>query len=153
MPRGWISRLKKIPRPWNLTLTYLLRYSRRWYSQKIFSNRKYFFSNLQTCKYRVFWKNIVIKMPHGWISRFKKSHDLEIWTRPTCRGILGDVFAKKIFSDRKWKISKYRSLFWKNIKLPFVNSKKILPVGKYFFANTINDRIATRSYTIVDTIA
>ena len=34
-------------------------------------------------------------MPRGWISRLKKSHDLEMCTRPTCRGILGDGIRKK----------------------------------------------------------
>ena len=34
-------------------------------------------------------------MPHGWISRLKKSHDLEVCTRPTCRGILGYGIRKK----------------------------------------------------------
>ena len=43
----------------------------------------------------------VIKMPHSWISRLKKSHDLEICTRPTCRSILGDGIRKKKNSDRK----------------------------------------------------
>ena len=44
LPRGWISRLKKRPRPSNLHTTYLSRYSRRWCSQKkYFPNRKYFF--------------------------------------------------------------------------------------------------------------
>ena len=33
MPRGWISRLIKIPQPFNLHNTYLFRYSRRWYAQ------------------------------------------------------------------------------------------------------------------------
>ena len=32
MPRGWISRLIKIPQPSNLHTTYLFRYSRRWYA-------------------------------------------------------------------------------------------------------------------------
>ena len=36
-------------------------------------------------------------MPRGWISRLKKSHDLEICKRPTCRGILGDGIRKKYF--------------------------------------------------------
>ena len=34
MPRGWISRLIKIPQPSKLHTTYLFRYSRRWYAQK-----------------------------------------------------------------------------------------------------------------------
>ena len=34
-------------------------------------------------------------MPRGWISRLKKSHDLEIGIRPTCRGILGDGIREK----------------------------------------------------------
>ena len=38
-----------------------------------------------------------IKIPRGWISRLKKSHDLEIFTRPTCRGSL----RQKKFSNRK----------------------------------------------------
>ena len=55
MPRGWISRLKKINRPWNLHTTYLSRYSRRWYSPKKNSpTGSIFFSNLQTWKYRFF---------------------------------------------------------------------------------------------------
>ena len=36
-------------------------------------------------------------MPRGWIARLKKSHDLEICTRPTCRGTLGDGVRKKNF--------------------------------------------------------
>ena len=35
------------------------------------------------------------KMPRGWISRLKKSHDLKICTRPTCLGIVGDGVRKK----------------------------------------------------------
>ena len=46
-------------------------------------------------------------MPHGWISRLKKSHDLEVCTRPTCRGILVYGIRKKIFSGRKWHTYKY----------------------------------------------
>ena len=69
MPSSWIS-LKKIPRPSNLHMTYLSRYSRRWHSQKkYFPNGSIFFSNLQTSKYRFFWnKYKCIKMPTGWIS-------------------------------------------------------------------------------------
>ena len=48
MPRGWISRLKKIPRLWNLTLTYLSQYSTRWHSPTNIFQPEVFFSNLQT---------------------------------------------------------------------------------------------------------
>ena len=34
-------------------------------------------------------------MPRGGIYRLKKSHDLEIGIRPTCRDILGDGILKK----------------------------------------------------------
>ena len=44
-------------------------------------------------------------MSRGWISRFKKSHVLEICTRPTCRGILGDGIRKKKFRP---EVTKYR---------------------------------------------
>ena len=47
-------------------------------------------------------------MLRGCISRLNKSHDLEICTRPTCRGILGDGIRQKICPDRKRHISKYR---------------------------------------------
>ena len=40
-------------------------------------------------------------MSRGWISRFKKSHDLQICTRPTCCGILGDGPRKKEFTNFK----------------------------------------------------
>ena len=66
------------------------------FEKKYFPTGSIFSSNLQTCKYRVFFgKNVVIKMPRGWISRLKKSHDLEICTRPTCLGIVGDGVRKK----------------------------------------------------------
>ena len=49
-------------------------------------------------------------MPRGWISRLKKSHDLEICTRPTCRGTLGDGIRQKkilqpeVFFSRIYKL-------------------------------------------------
>ena len=36
-------------------------------------------------------------MLRGLISHLKKSHNLQIFTRPTCRGILGDGIRKKYF--------------------------------------------------------
>ena len=33
----------------------------------------------------------------GWISRLKKDHDLQIFRRPTCCGILGDGIRKKYY--------------------------------------------------------
>ena len=65
--RGWISRLKKIPRPWNLTMTYLSQYSRRRDSQKKYFPTESIFFRI----YKLFfWKKI--KMSRGWISRLKK---------------------------------------------------------------------------------
>ena len=121
-PRGWISRLKKIPRPWHLTLTYLSQYSRRWYSEKNIFQTQVFF--LQTCKYRFFGKKYKgIKMPRGWISRLKKSHDLEICTRPTCRGTLGDGIRQKnsptgsiFFSNLQYRV--FLEKKYKDIKMP-----------------------------------
>ena len=60
-------------------------------------------------------------MPRGWISRLKKSHALEICTRATCRGTLGDGIRKQksatgslFFSNlQTWK---YRVFLEKNIK-------------------------------------
>ena len=75
-------------------------------------------------------------MPHGWISRLKKSHDLEVCTRPTCRGILRYGIRKKKFpagSDTLINIV----FFGKNISAVCKFEKKILPIGKYFLANTI----------------
>ena len=46
----------------------------------------------------------------GWISRLKKDHDLQIFRRPTCRGILDDGIRKKIlFSNRKYFFRIYKS--------------------------------------------
>ena len=71
-PRGWISRLKQIPRPCNLNMTYLSQNSRRWYSKKKYFPEVFFF-DLQTCKYSFFEKKYKgIKMPRGWISRLRK---------------------------------------------------------------------------------
>ena len=41
------------------------------------------------------------------ISLKKKYHDLQMCTRPTCRGILGDGIRKKIFSKRKYFFSEF----------------------------------------------
>ena len=54
-------------------------------------------------------------MPRGWISRLKKYHDLQICTRTTCLGILGNGIRKKKNSNRKCffsnlQTSKYRLL-------------------------------------------
>ena len=54
--------------------------------------------------YRTFkWLNryFCTYAPRLYIS-LKKYHDLQICTRPTCRGILCDVIRKKIFSKRKF---------------------------------------------------
>ena len=103
MPRGWISRLKQIPRPCHLNMTYL--YSRRWYSQKkYFPNGSIFFRIYKLVNTGFFGKKYKgIKMPRGWISRFKKAHNLEICTRPTCR-------------SRRW-----------------YSHKKYFPIGSIFF--------------------
>ena len=99
MPRGWISCLNKIPRPSNLHITYLSRYSMRCYSQtKYFPNGSIFFSNLQTCKYTLFISLYIRKNTSGWnaaVYLAKNYHDLQMCTRPTCRGILCDGISKK----------------------------------------------------------
>ena len=59
MPHGWISHFKKIPRPSIFHMTYLPRYSRRWYSQKKYFPTGSFFSSKLICKLQntgFFWK-------------------------------------------------------------------------------------------------
>ena len=69
------------------------------FANKIFSKRKYFISNLQTCKYTLFSKFVnskkYFRLERGWISRLKNYHDLQICTRPTCHRILCDGIRKK----------------------------------------------------------
>ena len=53
----------------------------------------------------------------------KKYHDLQMCTRPTCRGILGDGIRNKKNSGRKYffsnlQTSKYRLFLKKNINAP-----------------------------------
>ena len=75
------------------------------FANKIFSKRKYFVSNLQTCKYTLFEKFVnskkYFRLERGWISRLKYYHDLHICTRPTCRGILCDDIRNNNKSKRK----------------------------------------------------
>ena len=65
LPRGWISRFKKIPGPSHLHTTYLSQYSRRCYSKKyIFPNWKSFFSNLQTAFIFFSQKKLYLEVCH-----------------------------------------------------------------------------------------
>ena len=95
MPRGWISRLKNTTFKCTNDLPVAVFYA-------IISKRKYFFSNLQTCKYTLFLEDCkfekkYFRLERGWISRLKNYHDLHICTRPTCRGIISDGIRKKIY--------------------------------------------------------
>ena len=73
----------------------------------------------------------MLPVEHGWISRLKKYHDLQICTQPTCRGILGDGIRKKIFSNRKYFFSNLQTSK-KNLYLEVCKfEKKLLPVVKY----------------------
>ena len=97
MPRGWISRFKKSHDLEICTLPTCRGTLGDGIRQKNSPTGSIFsleFTNLKIQGF--FWKKYKdIKMPRGWISRLKKSHDLEICTRPTCRGILGDGIRKK----------------------------------------------------------
>ena len=67
------------------------------YSQKNILKPEVFFSRIYNLVNTgvFFGKNSHKNAPRLNISLKKKSHDLEIWTRPTCRGILGDGIRKK----------------------------------------------------------
>ena len=81
--RGWISRLKNIPLPRNLTLTYLSQYSRRRYSQtKYFPTESIFFRIYKLVNTGFFGKNknaprldISLKKNH---TTLKCAHDLPV---------------------------------------------------------------------------
>ena len=61
-------------------------------------------------------------MPRGWIYRLKKSHDLEMCTRHTCRGTLGDgvrqkkILQPEVFFSRIYKLENTAFFGEKNIK-------------------------------------
>ena len=95
--------LKKIPRPSNLHTTYLSRYSMRWYLQiKYFPKGSIFFRVynlvntpffLEICKFEK-----ILPIGTRLDISLKNYHDLQICTRPTCRGILCDhIYQQNIF--------------------------------------------------------
>ena len=117
MPCGWISRLKKIPRPSNLHTTYLSRYSRRWYSQKLkikigsISFRIYKLQNTGFLKKN---RNARKCPAAGYLAyknhtTFKFAHNL-----PTCRCILNDGIRKKKIHTGSDKLQN-SALFWGKI--------------------------------------
>ena len=83
MPRGWISRLKKIPRLSSLRMTYSSRHSRRWYSQKKKIPTKSIFSRIYKVHFNIFIKKKMLKFVNskkntsGWIFFFFEYHRLE----------------------------------------------------------------------------
>ena len=95
--------------------------------------------NLQTCKYTLFYKFLnskkYFRLERGWISRLKKYHDLQICTRPTCRGILCDGTRNFFFSNRKYFFSNLQPYKKKWLILKFVNSKKNTSGWKIFFCD------------------
>ena len=74
-------------------------------------------------------KKVILHLcPRGWISRFKKFHDLKICTRPTCRGILCDVIRKQNIFQTEVFVSNLQTCKY-TLFLEVCKVEKILPVG------------------------
>ena len=58
--------------------------------------------------------------PCGWISRLKKSHDLQICTRPTCRGILCSGICKKNIFQPEIFVLEFTNFYIHRLSLPWV---------------------------------
>ena len=70
------------------------------------------------------------------ISLTKKSHDLQICTRPTCRCFLSDGIRTKIHTGSDKLLNS--AFFWKNINGVYKFEKKYFWLENILFAKTIS---------------
>ena len=101
------------------------------FAKKIFSDRKWHISKYSGTS------------PYGHLTSKKTSPLQSPWLSPKLYSTVQITPCNKVTSalrsllpspvgDLNSEVPLYRSLFWTNIKLQFVNSKKILPVGIFF---------------------